>query len=248
FATSQAEGIQPEEPVTEAPPSSAPDTGDQLAQAPSQAKKPSAPAVAAPPAESVTKTPAQAVAEQATPKAPEPPPAPTTAVLASGTPIQVRLAQALSTKTDTTGKTFEMDLEDDLLVDGQLVAPAGSRVTGKIVNAAKSGKVKGKAQMAITLDSVFVNEEVYAIRSNTLSFEAQSSTGRDAKRIGIATGVGAVIGAIAGGGKGAAIGSAIGAGAGTGVTLATAGEDVEFAVEQLFEFSLQNDLEMKIIR
>ena len=37
--------------------------------------------------------------------------------------------------------------------------------------------------------------------------EANASKGKDAKKIGIATGVGAAIGAIAGGGKGAAIGA-----------------------------------------
>ena len=56
-----------------------------------------------------------------------------------------------------------------------------------------------------------------------------------------------MVGAIAGGGKGAAIGTAIGAGAGTGVVLATSGKNVEFEVEQLFEFVLEQGVKMKIL-
>lgn len=165
----------------------------------------------------------------------------------SGTPVRVRLTHALSSKTSQPGDTFEAQLEDDLIIGGDLLAAEGSRVVGRVSDVKASGKVKGKAQMALTLSSIDVEGESYSFDSNTLSFEAQGTEKRDAKRIGIATGVGAVIGAIAGGGKGAAIGTAIGAGTGTGVTLATAGDEVEFATEQLFEFKLQDEVDMKVI-
>ncbi len=84
--------------------------------------------------------------------------------------------------------------------------------------------------------------------TNTLTFEASGTKKKDARRIGIATGIGAAVGAIAGGGKGAVIGTAIGAGAGTGIVVATAGENVEFGVEQLFEVVLEQGVKMKILR
>lgn len=182
------------------------------------------------------------------PSAPPPPPAPTTLAVPSGTSLQVRLEQPLSSKTSQSGQTFETSLEDDLAVEGQLVAPRGSRLIGTVVNAQASGKVKGRAQMSIRLSQIIVDADAYDISTNTLSFEAQSTAKKDAARIGIGAGAGAVIGAIAGGGKGAAIGSAIGAGAGTGVTLATSGKEVEFPVEQLFEFRLEEGVEMNILR
>jgi hypothetical protein len=180
--------------------------------------------------------------------APAPPPAPTTAEVPAGTTLQVRLEQPLSSKNNQSGQTFETTLEDDLVVDGQLVAPAGSRLMGTVVDAKASGKVKGRAQMSIKLSQILVDADSYTIDSNTLSFEAESTAKKDAGRIGIGAGAGAIIGAIAGGGKGAAIGTAIGAGAGTGVTLATSGKEVEFPVEQLFEFKLESGVEMKILR
>ena len=139
-------------------------------------------------------------------------------------------------------------MENDLTGDGKLLAPAGSFVTGRILNAEKSGRVKGRAKMAISLHRIEVGGQTYTLDTNKLSFEAEGTAGRDAKRVGIATGIGAAIGAIAGGGKGAAIGAAIGGGAGAGATVLTAGKEVEFPVEQLFEFRLEKDVEMKIVR
>ena len=198
------------------------------------------------PAQSLTSDPPPAAPSK--PSTPPPPAAPTTAEVPAGTKLQVRLAQPLSSKTNQSGQTFEATLEDDLVVDGQLVAPEGSRLTGTVVDAKASGKVKGRAQMSIRLSQILVDADSYGIDSNTLSFEAESTAKKDAGRIGIGAGAGAIIGAIAGGGKGAAIGTAIGAGAGTGVTLATSGKEVEFEVEQLFEFQLENGVEMKILR
>jgi len=175
------------------------------------------------------------------------PPAPTTAVIPSGSILRVRLNESLSSKKNQTGQSFETVLEEDLVVDGHLLAPEGSRVTGYIKDAQKSGKVKGRAAMSLTLTDIAVGDETYDIDSNTLNFEADSTAKRDAQRTGIATGVGALIGVLTGGKKGAGIGAVIGAGLGGGSTVMTAGDEVEFAVEQLFEFKLDDELEMRIV-
>jgi hypothetical protein len=93
-----------------------------------------------------------------------------------------------------------------------------------------------------------VNGETYSIPCEELKFEADDTKKRDALRVGIGAGAGAIIGAIAGGGKGAAIGTAVGGGAGTGAVLLTSGKEVEFSSEHLFEFHLQDRVEMRIVR
>ena len=113
------------------------------------------------------------------------PPAPTTAVLPSGTALRVRLNESLSSKKNQSGDFFETVLEDDLIVDGNLLASEGSRVTGFVKDAQKSGKVKGRARMALSITEIIVGDETYDIDSNTLKFEAKSTTTRDAKRTGI---------------------------------------------------------------
>jgi hypothetical protein len=182
------------------------------------------------------------------PAAPPPPPPLTTAVVPAGTVLEVRLQESLSTKTNQAGESFEMQLDEDLIVEGKLLAAEASRVTGRLTHVKKSGKVEGLAQLGMDLQKIVVGDEVYSLKSNILTYEAEGTVKEDAKKIGIATGVGALIGAIAGGKKGAAVGTAVGAGAGTGTVLATSGEEVEFKIEQLFKFTLERDLEMKIVR
>ncbi len=189
--------------------------------------------------------PQQAAKSQA--EVPTTPPLPTTEVVPKGTPVNVRLDQAISSKQNQDGDTFNATLEDDLVVGGKLVAPQGSKVVGRLSNVKASGKVQGRATISVALTSIEVGEEVYGIRSNTLAFEAQGTGKADATKVGIGTGIGAVIGAITGGGKGAAIGGVIGAGAGTGVVLATSGKEVEFGTEQLFSFQLGQDVEMRVV-
>ena len=180
---------------------------------------------------------------------PVPPPVPATEVvkLPDGTPIRVRLDQAISSKQNQDGDVFKATLEDDLIVAGKLVAPQGSKVVGRLSNVKASGKVQGRATLSVALTSIEVGQEAYGIRTNTLAFQAEGTGKADATKVGIGAGLGAVIGAIAGGGKGAAIGGAIGAGAGTGVVLATPGKEVEFGVEQLFSFQLDQDVEMRVV-
>ena len=175
------------------------------------------------------------------------PPAPTTAVVPSGTALKVRLNESLSSKSNQAGDFFETVLEEDLIVDGHLLASEGSRITGMVKDAEKSGKVKGRARMSLALTEIAVGDETYDVDSNTLKFEAKSTAKRDAKRTGLVTGAGALIGVLTGGKKGAGIGAIIGAGVGGGATVLTAGDEVEFAVEQLFEFKLDDEVEMKIV-
>ena len=185
--------------------------------------------------------------ERPAPKKMTPPP-PTTAVLPAGSLVTVRLDDPLSSKTNRTGQNFRARLDSDLMSGDKLLAPEGSVVTGRLTKVVKSGKVKGRAEMSLTLTSINTGSDTYDWDTSTLHFEAEESKKSDAKKIGIAAGAGALIGALTGGKKGAGLGAAIGAGAGTGATLMTRGKEIEFGVEQLFQFESQRDLELKIIR
>lgn len=177
-----------------------------------------------------------------------PEPEPSTIVVPEDTTLVIRLAHALSSKTAEPGDKFEAVLDEDLKVDGQVVAPAGTTVIGTVVDAKASGKVKGKAQMSIRVSSLKLGSETYRLPTNTLSFEAEGTGKEDAKKVGIGAAVGAVVGAIAGGKKGLGIGTLIGAGAGTGAVLATPGDEVEFAKEQRFQFRLESPVELPLRR
>jgi hypothetical protein len=184
--------------------------------------------------------------QSTTPVTPPPPPKPTTAVLPEGTVVDVRLGEHLSSATNQVGDTFDAILDRDLIVDGQMLAPKGSHVTGKVTDVIGSGKVKGLAHMTLALTAIKVGEDRYPVSTETISVEAENTKSRDAKTIGAGAAIGAAIGAIAGGKKGAVIGGAVGGGAGTAGVLVTKGKEVEFQPEHKFSFRLEKDVQMKI--
>jgi len=59
--------------------------------------------------------------------------------LKEGTEVNLKLGQALSSKTATVGDTVELLLDQDLIVDKALVAKKGSRAVATISNAKKAG-------------------------------------------------------------------------------------------------------------
>lgn len=183
---------------------------------------------------------------QSTEVEPSTPPEPKTAVVAAGTVLEVRLTRGISSGTNQTGDEFESLLERDLTIDGTIVIPRGSTVTGRLLDVKGSAKVKGRAEMTLVLTEIAVGEEQYPVQTDPISIQAEGTKGRDTAVIGGAAGVGALIGGIVGGKKGAAIGAATGGGAGTAGVLMTKGKEVELSPEQQFSFRLQQDLEVKL--
>jgi hypothetical protein len=169
------------------------------------------------------------------PKKPEP------IVIASGTELNIILSDSLSSGKAKEGDTFTASLAAPVYVNGVEVLKRGAKVEGKVVSAEGSGRVSGKAHMAITLTGIDHGGKIVAISTQDLAAEAESTTGRDAKVIGGGAGVGAIIGAIAGGKKGAAIGAGVGGAAGTGGVLATKGKEVEYPSESKLTFIVDRD-------
>jgi hypothetical protein len=158
----------------------------------------------------------------------------------AGTMVSVRLPREVSTERATTGGTFDGILEHDLKSGETVLAKAGTRVNGFVVDSDPGGRVKGVASLTVGVRSIVgVKGNSIAVTSDSFTVDAQSTKKKDAVRTGIATGVGALIGGIAGGGKGAAIGAGVGAGAGVGTNMATRGEPAVIAAETLIEFRLQ---------
>jgi hypothetical protein len=144
------------------------------------------------------------------------------------------------------GDDFTAALTAPVYANTAVVLDRGAIVRGRVLAAEGSGRVSGKATMKVTLNSVARSGDSIPIATKELAFEAESSTGRDAKVIGGGAGVGAIIGAIAGGAKGAATGAAIGGAAGTGTVLATRGKEVDLPVETKLTFILENDLRVAL--
>jgi chemotaxis protein histidine kinase CheA len=198
----------------------------QQAQAGSQGAQPSQGTPAATPSPATT---AQAPAA----------PAPKPITVPAGTPIVIRTTTALSTKDAKSGDPFHATLAEPLVIDGVTIAPRGSDVEGVIVESDPGGRVKGVAQIAVTLRKIHTAAGDVEIQTGSYAAEAKSSVKKDVTRGAIMTGVGAAIGAIAGGGKGAAVGAGVGAGAGTATAMATRGEPATIPAETVLTFQLK---------
>jgi hypothetical protein len=144
----------------------------------------------------------------------------------AGAPLDIVLDTPVSSATSKAEDAVNGHVAKAVDVGGMTTIPAGSPVSGNVVDAKPSGKVQGRALIAIRFNRVIVANTPYTIRTASIVREAEATKGEDAKKVGIGAGAGAVIGAIAGGKKGALIGGAVGAGAGGGVVLATKGKEV----------------------
>jgi hypothetical protein len=182
-------------------------------------------------------TPAPAAAAPSAASAPAAAAAAAPARLEAGSRIIVRTTRVLSTKTMKTGDSFSAILEEPLKAGDRIVAAEGARVDGRVVEADKGGRLKGKAKLSVELTSLTTSDgRRVAIVTSPVGHEAAENRKKDATKIGIGAGAGAAVGGIAAGGKGAAIGALIGGGAG----VAMRGEAAEIPAEHVLSFRLRS--------
>jgi hypothetical protein len=174
-------------------------------------------------------------------------PAKVSATVPTGTIMTVRLLDTLNTERNQTGDRFRASLQDPIMIDGNVALPRGTTLEGRIVDAQQAGRVKGVAEMSLALSQVHLpSGDTAVIETDTIRREGQTSTGKDAAKVGIGSAIGAVIGAVAGGGKGAGIGAATGAGAGTADVLLTRGKPLVLSPETVLSFQLNSPVTVQV--
>jgi len=154
--------------------------------------------------------------------------------------MPVRLGESLSSDSNQAGDTFTATLDAPLTADGFVIAEKGARVEGRVVEAQKSGHLKGQSVLALELTKLNTSDGQHVIiQTETLRRESARSTGDDVGIVGAAAGIGAIIGAIAGGGKGAAIGAGAGGAAGVGGVAVTHAKALNLPSEAKLTFRLK---------
>jgi hypothetical protein len=175
---------------------------------------------------------------------PLPAPAPAPVQLAAGTSLTIRMIDAVDSANASTGQTFRATMDEQVTVNGQTVIPRGADVVVKLVDAKDSGKLTGRAELALSLMSVRVNGRVVDINTQTINRESDSRGAKTAKAVGIGAALGTIVGAAAGGGKGAAVGAGAGAATGAGIEMATKGEHVKVPSEARLTFVLDSPVNL----
>ena len=156
----------------------APMPDSMLASMPAPASKPEKPSAAVhqpayQPAPIVRNSPPQLIPQQNQPQQnqpqenqppqqaqlPPPPPAPPTPVvhnitLPAGTTIPVRITQTLDSATTQTGDKFTGAVASDLIVEGMVVLPQGTNVTGHVDEVKDAAHFKGSSLLTISLSAI----------------------------------------------------------------------------------------------
>jgi len=180
--------------------------------------------------------------DQAYTRAEKPSPTETTIrelVLPAGTTIHARIDQSLSTQHDRAGAPFVATVSAPVVHNGRVILPRGAVCRGHIRESKPSGRLKGRARMGLSLDTVQLRGNVYRVSASGPVYVSKNHKKHDAVWIGGGAGTGATIGAIAGGGVGAAIGAGAGAVAGTAGAVITGKKQVRVAAETPMVFTLR---------
>ena len=159
----------------------------------------------------------------------------------AGTSLLVRMVDSVDSSKNAVGSRFTASLETNLQAGGVVVAPAGTRIYGRLAQSKEAGRVAGKSELQLELTDLVINGTPYPIFSSDYSVQGSNSGKKTAKRVLGGAGLGAAIGAIAGNaGKGAAIGAVVG----TTAAVVQKGEKVSVPSETLLEFRLQQPVSL----
>lgn len=182
-------------------------------------------------------------------------------VIAAGSPLLLRLTNAVNTKSTAVGDRVYLQTAAPVFLNGRLVIPVGSYVTGTVTESDRAGRVKGKAALNLRFESLTLpNGVMRDVRSRAGSADTganpdrtegritgDSNTGADARTVAQTTAAGTGIGAIAGGaaghlGMGAGIGAAAGAVGGLARVFTSRGPDVVLPAGSAIEMVLDREL------
>ena len=113
-----------------------------------------------------------------------------------GTRMMVKLDNPINTAKDKKGSVVTAVLDIDLVVDGKVIAPQGSKVYGKVLES-RGGKILGGQKLIVQFTDLMISNQLTAILTDPTGVE--TGAGNTVKKIG----AGALIGSAFGGSKGA---------------------------------------------
>lgn len=165
--------------------------------------------------------------------------------IAKGSHLLLRMVNSVNTRTAQEGDYVYLRTSSPITADGEIIVPVDSYVQGVVSRAVKSGRVTGRAQLGIRIETLTLpSGRVYKVAPHLSSVDSNDSGQKvnagenevkqggskmeDASRIAILAGSGAGIGGIADHGwKGAGIGAAIGGAVGLATVMMTSGKEVD---------------------
>ena len=177
-------------------------------------------------------------------------------VVPKGTVVPVELLNRLSTKTVKEGDNVYAKTIFPISIDNQIVIPVGTNIAGKIKAAERPGRVKGRASLTLSFQTMIlpngVKLPIYGslggsdtgTREGESTIKGESTKGKDAGDVARAGAVGGVLGGVVRGKKGAVIAGGASAGVALASVLLSRGEDLELPKGTEIEVVLDEALEL----
>jgi hypothetical protein len=161
----------------------------------------------------------------------------------SGTSLPLVLHNGISTHSAKVGDPVYFETLFPIMIDGRVAIPAGSYVSGEVTESKRPGRVKGRGELMIKLNTLILTNG-YMVSLNAVPRSAgtggretvdnegkvigDSDKAGDVGTVAKTTAAGAGIGGLATqGAKGVGIGAGVGAAAGLMAVLLTRGPDAE---------------------
>jgi len=142
-------------------------------------------------------------------------------VVPASSVVGLNVVTSITSETARVEDRVEARVTRDVLADGRVAIPAGTRVIGDVTLVERGGKMKDKARLGVRFHTLMLADgNQIRFRTDAIFREGASPGNESARKIGGAAVGGAILGAIIGGAKGAAIGGATGAAGGSAVVMA----------------------------
>lgn len=185
------------------------------------------------------------------------------AEIPAGTHVLLRMENSLSSRTAQTGDYVYLRTAVPIVEAGQIVVPPGSYVQGVVTASKRSGRVKGRAELSIRLQTLtLASGKVYQFAPHLSAVDSEESgqkvvgnenaveqapgKARDAGQIAIFAGSGAAVGGLATETvRGAGIGAGVGSAVGLATVLLTRGREVELRQGSTLDVVLDRPVELK---
>ena len=194
-----------------------------------------------------SQTPANGQVSQADRPAPAPPkPVFSDVTVPAGYAIAVRVTQTIDSTDAQEGQSFSGVVANDVMADGMVAIPAGTRVSGKVDAVQEAAHFKGNSLLTVSLTSVNSRGQSLPVSSEPYTVEGKGRGKNTIEKTGGGAAVGAILGGIFGGGKGAAIGAATGGGLGAGANAITRGQQVQIPSESIVRFRLTQPISLHL--
>jgi hypothetical protein len=168
--------------------------------------------------------------------------------LPTGTPLAVELLDTVSSASSSAGDAVAARVTEDVVVDHQVIIPAGATVNGQVVEARGLKKIGGRALLRVVFESVDLPGDDAAIHASWAR-EGKSETKKDVATIGGATAGGALLGRVLSDnhkGRGTTIGALVGGAAGTAIAAGTHGEEIVLVTGTRLNLRLDRSVSVKV--